>query len=236
MKRIVISNRSGNTGKSTLAKHWLKPRMGAGTFCVAIEGRNSTPLAYADETIRHSGNSLYDTLEPILIRCRASDTPLLIDVGSSCEARVTDFLLPVHSFIDLFVVPSMPDVKQIHDTWVHVSHLLDQGVPAKKIVVVRNGVEYDPECDVGAYEILEKGASDLGYSVLSRPIHWDVFFRYLYGRAETTGEMARLPFLTVPGKPAVSEDEAYDRKSAIEFETMFDRAYAGLQNLVKAQA
>lgn len=234
MKRIVISNRSGNTGKSTLAKHWLKPRMGAGTFCVAVEGRNTTLKAYADQTIRHTGSSLYDTLEPILIRCRADEIPLLIDVGSSCEKRVSDFLSPVHNFVDLFVVPAMPDVKQIGDTREHVAYLLDEGVAPERIVVVPNNVNLDPTYDAEKFAPIVMDSIDRGFTVLDFPIFSDNLFARLFDRKETVGDIARRSFLSEPGKPAMTVQDHQERSYAIEIETSLDMAYSRLHQLVVA--
>jgi MinD-like ATPase involved in chromosome partitioning or flagellar assembly len=70
----------------------------------------------------------------------------IVDVGSSNVEEIVNRMAQFqgsHENIDYFVVPTVPDGKQLRDTLATIETLADLGVPAKKIQVVMNKVEID---------------------------------------------------------------------------------------------
>ena len=140
---IGVINFSGNTGKSTLATHLLKPRIeGAATF--AVESVNSGSDLKA---VIYRGKQ-FDALQEDVLLARSS----IVDIGSS---NVDDFLRLMakaqgsQQDFDYFVVPTMRELKKQIDSVATIRSLRTLGVEAERIRVVFNAVE--PE-DIAALD------------------------------------------------------------------------------------
>ena len=133
--KIGVINFSGNTGKSTLATHLLKPRIeGASSF--AIESLNSG----ADrQAILYRGTQ-YDALQEEVLLSESA----VVDIGSS---NVDDFLRLMaksqgsHEDFDYFVIPTMKEIKKQVDSVATMKSLRALGVETERIRIVFNAVE-----------------------------------------------------------------------------------------------
>jgi hypothetical protein len=138
--KILVANRSGNVGKSTIARHLLAPRM-PGAEMVTVESINSDESdegAIRGEQFAH----IQDFLLTV-------DTAI-VDVGTSNFENFYALMKKYagsHEDFDLFVVPTMPDSKQERDTVMTIKDLADLGVPAKKIVTLFNLIEREEDID-----------------------------------------------------------------------------------------
>lgn len=134
--KVAVINFSGNTGKSTIAKHLLLPRM-KGAALITVESINADEGDGENVRGKHFGA----LQEQLMVMDSA-----VIDVGSS---NVEDFMKCMqqyrgsHEEIDVFVVPAVKDGKQIQDTIATIQTLAAMDVPAQKIRVVFNRLESD---------------------------------------------------------------------------------------------
>jgi hypothetical protein len=132
--KIAVLNFSGNVGKSTIARHLLSPRMPKAGV-VAVETINADSAS--DNTIRGAD---FGKLQ----RDLQLEDEAIVDVGAS---NVEQFLALMrqyhesHEDFDLYLVPTVPALKQQRDTTECIVELANLGVPAHKIYVVFNLVE-----------------------------------------------------------------------------------------------
>lgn len=138
--KVAILNFSGNVGKTTVAAHLLKPRMGDAPV-YSIESINSGADADGLDVEKMKGKKygeLVDELMPL-------DTAI-VDVGAS---NIEDFLKLMQQFhgsheeFDLFVVPVVKEKKVQADTVNTIRALQKIGIDRKRIRVVFNKVEVD---------------------------------------------------------------------------------------------
>jgi hypothetical protein len=137
MKTVVI-NFSGNVGKTTIARHLLVSRLTAARL-VSVETVNRDG---ADTTVFRAKQFGQ------LIESLATVDDAVVDVGSS---NAEEFLQRMrdyrgsHEDFDLYVLPTVPALKQQHGTVTTIEALAELGVPAQKIRVLFNMLE--PEDD-----------------------------------------------------------------------------------------
>ncbi|MCE4351924.1 hypothetical protein LYZ86_22400, partial [Xanthomonas hortorum pv. cynarae] len=145
--KIAVINFSGNTGKSTVSKHLLYPRLKDAEY-IAVESINADEGE--GESVR--GKQFGALQEQLLVIDSA-----VIDVGSS---NVEDFVKLMrqyrgsHEDMDLFVIPAVKEAKQIKDTIATIQALAAMGVPAKKIRVVFNKLEADDTVEDAFYPLI----------------------------------------------------------------------------------
>ncbi|WP_017164635.1 StbB family protein, partial [Xanthomonas phaseoli] len=136
--KIAVINFSGNTGKSTVSKHLLYPRLKDAEY-IAVESINADEGEGEGGSVR--GKQFGALQEQLLVMDSA-----VIDVGSS---NVEDFVKLMrqyrgsHEDMDLFVIPTVKEAKQIKDTIATIQALAAMDVSAKKIRVVFNKLEAD---------------------------------------------------------------------------------------------
>ncbi len=138
--KVAVLNFSGNVGKTTVAGHLLKPRMGDAPI-YSIESINSGADADGLDVEKMKGKKfgeLVDELMPL-------DTAI-IDVGAS---NVEDFLKLMqqydgsHEEFDYFIVPVVKEKKVQADTVNTIRALQKLGIEKKRIRMVFNKVEVD---------------------------------------------------------------------------------------------
>lgn len=132
--KIAVINFSGNVGKSTIARNLLAPRI-PDAEVLAVETINSDGTD--DEAMK--GKEFGDLLEALQLMDSA-----VVDLGASnVEAVMTIMSLyrNAHEDFDYYVVPVIPEPKQMRDTISTINALAELGVPAKKIRVVFNKLE-----------------------------------------------------------------------------------------------
>lgn len=139
--KIAVLNFSGNVGKSTLARHLLSSRM-PNAGLVAVETINADSAS--DNTIRGAD---FGKLQ----RDLQLEDEAIVDVGASNVEQFLGLMRQYHEShedFDLYLVPTVPALKQQRDTTECIVELANLGVPAHKIFVVFNLVE--PGLDVEA--------------------------------------------------------------------------------------
>src|SRR5579871_3704278 len=134
--KVVVTNFSGNVGKSMIANQLLAPRLGDATV-IAVESINEDEAN--NETVR-------GTQFRALQRHLAKLPNAVVDVGAS---NVESFMQQLSEFegaqedFDYFVVPCTPMRKQLRDTISTIEALHGAGVEPERIVVVFNMVSHD---------------------------------------------------------------------------------------------
>lgn len=136
--KVAVLNFSGNVGKTTVAAHLLKPRMGdAPIFSVESLNVDASDNGIDVEKLR---GSRYKELIDQLMHLDSA----IIDVGAS---NVEEFLKLMqrysssHEEFDYFVVPVVKERKQQVDTMNTIRALAELGIPKNKIRLVFNKVD-----------------------------------------------------------------------------------------------
>lgn len=138
--KIAVINFSGNVGKSTVAKHLLLPRIENAEF-ITVETINADEGG--GDAMR--GKDFGQLQEQLMVIDNA-----IIDVGSS---NVEDFVKLMgkykgsHEDVDLFVIPTVKENKQIKDTISTLENLGRMGVAPQRVRVVFNKVESDDKVE-----------------------------------------------------------------------------------------
>jgi hypothetical protein len=138
--KIAVMNFSGNVGKTTVAGHLLKPRMGNAPI-FSIESINAGADADGLEVEKMKGKKFGELVDELMTLDNA-----IIDVGAS---NVEDFMKLMqqyagsHEEFDYFVVPVVKEKKVQADTVNTIRALQKLGIPKSKIRMVFNKVEID---------------------------------------------------------------------------------------------
>lgn len=134
--KIAVINFSGNVGKSTISRHLLAPRLNDATI-IPVESINSD--GSQDDAIR--GKQFGELQEALALMDNA-----VVDVGSSNVEVFVQLMKQYrdsHEEFDYFVVPTTSPDKQQRDTISTIDALAGIGVPASRICLVFNMVEFD---------------------------------------------------------------------------------------------
>jgi hypothetical protein len=155
----AILNYSGNVGKSTAANEVIAPRL-KGAPIIAVESVNSDGGNHT--TVR---GEQFGRIQESVLTLKASIT----DVGAS---NVEDYMAGLASYhgshedIDVFVVPTVPDDKQMSDTISTIEALAhDIGVPSAKIRLVFNRVNPNLPVPVQFAPIFEWHAREQSFTL-----------------------------------------------------------------------
>lgn len=132
--KIAVINFSGNVGKSTVARHLLKPRI-PGAEVVTVESINADDGG--EQALR--GTQFAELQDYLQIA-----EHVIVDIGAS---NVEDLLTAMrryrgsHTDFDSFIVPTVPPLKQQQDTIATLIELHRMGIAAARIRVLFNMVE-----------------------------------------------------------------------------------------------
>jgi hypothetical protein len=138
--KVAVLNFSGNVGKTTVAGHLLKPRMGDAPI-FSVESLNVDASADGLEVEKVKGRKFGELVDQLMQLDRA-----IVDVGAS---NVEDFFKLMqqyhgsHEEFDAFVVPVVKEKKQQADTVNTLRALAKLGIPKGKIRLLFNKVEVD---------------------------------------------------------------------------------------------
>ena len=138
--KVAVMNFSGNVGKTTVAGHLLKPRMGDAQI-FSIESINSGADADGLDVEKMKGKKFGELVDELMQRDTA-----IIDIGAS---NVEDFLKLMqqydgsHEEFDFFVIPVVKEKKVQADTVNTIRALQKLGIEKKRIRMVFNKVEVD---------------------------------------------------------------------------------------------
>lgn len=180
--KVAVINYSGNVGKTTVAGHLLKPRMGDAPI-FSIESINAGADSDGLEVEKMKGKkfgALVDELMPL--------DSAIIDVGAS---NVEDFLMLMqqydgsHEEFDFFVVPVVKEKKVQADTVNTIRALQKLGIEKKKIRLVFNKAEMDES-------VTDEYASLVGYAAADKAfvLHPDaiIYSNEVYERLKAVGK------------------------------------------------
>ena len=132
--KIAVINFSGNVGKTTVARHLLRPRID-GAELVAVESLNADDCQSQALRGRQFGElqEYLQTVDSVIVDIGASNVEELLVLMRKYRGSHEDF--------DCFVVPTVPALKQQQDTIATLAELAQLGVPASRLKLVFNMVE-----------------------------------------------------------------------------------------------
>ena len=170
--KIVTINFSGNTGKTTLSRHLLHPRV-KDAHIFSVESSNAD--GNEDHIMKGKRYSQLIQAVSLVESC-------VVDVGSS---NAEDFLWQMnqysgsHEDFDYFVIPCAGKAKQIHDTIKTIFELSQIGVNKNRIKVVFNNVEYDDVISEIFEPIYDYNKQHKSFSLCKTPIHTNEIYQLL---------------------------------------------------------
>ena len=136
--KIAVLNYSGNVGKTTIARDLLKSNL-PDYEIVTIDTVNTD----GKETMTLKGKDGKEIYFELLVRDN-----LILDIGSSNleeYLKNTERHRALLEYIDKFIIPITPYVKQNKDSLKTVNDLIKFGVKPKKIYIIANIVDRDEE-------------------------------------------------------------------------------------------
>jgi hypothetical protein len=136
--KVAVINFSGNVGKTTIARHLLRPRL-PGAELIAVESLNADDGQGQALRGRQFGElqEYLQTVDSVVVDIGASNVEELLALMRRYQGSHEDF--------DAFVVPTVPALKQQEDTISTLLELSRMGVPSARIMLVFNMVEPDAE-------------------------------------------------------------------------------------------
>jgi hypothetical protein len=185
--KIAVINFSGNVGKSTVARHFLAPRLKDAQI-IAVESINSDGTQ--DESMR--GKQFGELLEALALMDDA-----VVDIGAS---NVEDFVNLMkqyrgsHEDFDFYVVPTVSKTKQQRDTISTLEALANIGIPPKKVRLVFNMVELDEVPERAFSSLFEYHANEKNF--ILKPdavIHVNDIFGKIKGSEQSIGAILNDP-------------------------------------------
>lgn len=205
--KIVVTNMSGNAGKTTLRKHLFGPLMPDANL-ITIEDMNDGDGPVREELEARDFRQL-----AIELNTADTDSNYVLDIGSSSLREALQHfktLRTTRDVIDFWVLPCCPTIKQRNDTVQTIKLLLEMGISAHQIRIIPNAVEDFREADIIFAPIREK-AREIGYQVCPVPVLWSDIFQMLKDRPASVFDVAanRTDFRTevqrMKGDPAALE-------------------------------
>lgn len=180
--KILVINLSGNVGKTTLSRNLFAPRL-KGAEIISIESAN----ADGQEEMVLKGKRFTELLNAIGLL-----DSVIVDVGAS---NAEDFLWQMrlqpgsHEEFDLFVIPSVGKSKQLSDTIKTIITLSELGIPAKKIKIILNQVEYDDLIEDTFKSIFDHQQNTKGFGIVKDPIYVNELFPRMIKKKTTITEV-----------------------------------------------
>lgn len=143
-KRIVIMNCCGSVGKTTLATHFLAPRV-PNVEIFSVESLNETVSNFGLQNESMRGQDFEKLYKRMLVVPNA-----IVDVGAS---NVESFLGKMtgfddgHDEFDYFLIPTVPGAKEAKETLQTIDALKKIGVPSHKIKLIFNKTIRDVDAE-----------------------------------------------------------------------------------------
>lgn len=151
--RVAIMNFSGNTGKTTIARHLLKPRMEGVDEIIYIESSNADEETKQGKTVRAAQ---FEKVAKNLMESMS----MVVDIGASNVEETLELMRQIdgsHEDFDYIIVPIVKSPKQRQDSVNTIKELLNMGVEPEKIKPVFNRV--------GITESVEEQFADVLYAL-----------------------------------------------------------------------
>ncbi len=189
--KVVVINFSGNVGKTTVAGHLLKPRMGNAPI-FSVESINVDASADGLDVEKMKGKKYGNLVQELM---KLDDA--IVDVGAS---NVEEFIKLMqqydssHEEFDYFVIPVVKEKKQQADTINTIQALKRLGIAKNKIRVVFNKAEVDDEIEEEFQSIL--GYANQEKSFLANPkavIHVNEVFERMKEVGKSLGDITADP-------------------------------------------
>ena len=180
--KIAVINFSGNVGKTTIAGHLLKPRMGDAPI-FSIESLNIDASHDGLEVEKIKGKHFGGLQEQLM---KIEDA--IVDVGAS---NVEDFLKMMlqfegsHEEFDFFVVPVVSERKQQADTVNTIRALAKLGIPKEKIRLVFNMIQIDESVDEDFLALFGLAQSDKSFVINSDAV---IYSNEVFARLKAVGK------------------------------------------------
>lgn len=175
--KVAVINFSGNVGKSTVARHLLLPRV-EGADLISVESLNANEGQ--TQTIR--GTQFADLQEYLQTVASA-----VVDIGASNVEQLLELMRQYrgsHEDFDVFVVPTVPALKQQQDTIATLVELSRIGVRSSRVRLLFNMVDDRDELERSFHPLL-RFVSDHPIAKAD-PACW-LGENEIYGRLKTTG-------------------------------------------------
>lgn len=186
--KITIINLSGNTGKTTLARHLFTPQL-PNAKRVQIEDVNMGD----DQPDMELAAGKFKALAAEL-NIAAADEHFVIDIGASNARLMMEHFYKLKSTragIDYWVIPVVPASKQRADSLNTVKSLINIGVEPEKIILILNNIidiEAVPEEFSTIFHVRIKGIHVIEEFVLSSEV-----YEMLKNKPHTVFAMANNP-------------------------------------------
>lgn len=206
--KIVVTNMTGNCGKTTMRKHLFGPLI-RDAHVIAVEDMND-----GDGLVRDALEARDLRQLAVELNTADLDKNYVIDIGSSSLREALQHfraLKTTRELIDFWVLPCCPTIKQRNDTVQTIKGLVDMGISAKQIRVVPNAVEDTRDADIIFAPLREK-ANEIGYQVCPVHVLWSDVFQMLKDRPASVFDLAanrtdfRAEVQRVQGDPSALED------------------------------
>jgi hypothetical protein len=175
--KIAVINFSGNVGKSTVARHLLRPRVD-GADLISVESLNATEGQA--QTIR--GRQFADLQEYLQTVASA-----VVDIGASNVEQLLELMRQYrgsHEDFDAFVVPTVPALKQQQDTIATLVELSRIGVPSSRVRLLFNMVDDRDELERSFHPLLSFVAA---HPVAKSDLACRLGENEIYARLKSTG-------------------------------------------------
>lgn len=180
--KVAVMNFSGNVGKTTVAGHLLKPRMGEAQI-FSIETINSGADADGLDVEKMKGKKFGELVDDLMQRESA-----IIDIGAS---NVEDFLKLMqqydgsHEEFDYFIVPVVKEKKVQADTVNTIRALQKLGIDKNRIRMVFNKVEIDDSVTEDFAALFGLAESEKSFVVKPEAV---IYSNEVFERLKTVGK------------------------------------------------
>lgn len=223
--KIAVLNYSGNVGKTMVVNNLLSPNL-PGTPIVAMESVNDD----GSTEVKIKGKEFGLLQDELLI-----NESLIVDIGAS---NIEDALNKMaqykgsHEDFDYFILPTVPEAKQLVDTGNTVKTLLEMGIPSKKIRIVLNKVN-EPEDLTKEFDAMLQFAKKAKIQVPTVGIEHNEVYQLLRQKELTLTEVIAMQDLRAKLKDATA-DEKREIASLIGIQRLALTAKSNLDEVFKA--
>jgi hypothetical protein len=170
---VIVINKAGNVGKSTVSKHLIAPMLGADW--IQVETFNDSGKG---ATVKVAGRKFEYVAQAVV----GAGVGLCIDIGSSNYQAVMKELQEIDGIaarIDYWVIPCKENAGTMNDALSTVADLIDKlGVDPSRIVVLPNEIEA-PEEGLDSFEKVRLAAKKYSFHFCNTAIpqnpKFDVF-------------------------------------------------------------
>lgn len=238
--RVLILNLSGNVGKSTIASA-LASKLGRDhqdIKVMSIESVNNSD-ALNDTNLdveEYRANQFHNLYQDLIMTDR-----VIVDVGSSNIVQFVEGLVKYRSAakeFDMFIVPTVPVVKQQTDTIATIKLLCDLGIDSKKIRVVFNQYSGGDTVDRTYAHVMgyaQTDGKDMASWFPAPVINANSIFELKNGMCQSIQELAEdtTDFRAEGAKARAARDKGAQLRAA-EGQILHDLALSAHENLEQA--